>query len=185
MHGHDLVVTKTIFMIKLKTAFFLLILLGLVSFAPSTIFHSFSDKEDNSNNLACNALKTELAINKGQLVLINFWASHNASSRIENIKFASLMNNYRYSKFENAKGFVVISVSLDTYPSVFDETVKRDGLSITQNINATKGFDSKLAHNYKLGNEFGNLLLDAKGEVLAKNLSANELKELLKNKHTN
>ncbi len=172
-------------MIKLKTAFFLIILLGLVSFVPSTLFNKDNIKESTSNNDASQALSNELAINKGELVLINFWATYNASSRIENIKFAELMSKNHNSKFKNANGFVVVSISLDSYESVFKETIKRDGLSATRNIHATHGFNSKLANNYKLGNKFGNLLLDAKGEVLARNLTINELEKLLQNKYTN
>lgn len=157
-------------MIRLKTAFLLFALLCLVSFTP-TIQTNTSNEE--LSNIGYEELQQQLVANKGHLVLINFWASYDASSRIENIKFANLM--------KNNNGFVVISVSLDSYQSVFEETVKRDGLSFVQNIHATNGFDSKLANTYKLGNDFGNLLLDAKGEVLAKNLTANELKVYLQN----
>lgn len=157
-------------MIRLKTAFLLFALMFLVSFTPT--IQTSSTNEDLSN-AGYNQLQQQLAANKGHLVLINFWASYDANSRIENIKFANLM--------KNNNGFVVISVSLDSYQSVFEETVKRDGLSFVQNIHATNGFDSKLANTYKLGNDFGNLLLDAKGEVLAKNLTADELKAYLQN----
>lgn len=157
-------------MIRLKTTFLLFVLLFLVSFTPS-IQKASINKSLSEEGL--NELQQELDANKGHLVLINFWASYNAGSRIENIKFANLM--------KNNNGFVVISVSLDAYQSVFEETVKRDGLSFVQNIHATNGFDSKLANKYKLGNDFGNLLLDTKGKVIAKNLTADELKAYLQN----
>jgi thiol-disulfide isomerase/thioredoxin len=157
-------------MIRLKTTFLLFVLLFLVSFTPSIQKASINKSLSNEG---FNELQQELDANKGHLVLINFWASYHANSRIENIKFANLM--------KNNNGFVVISVSLDAYQSVFEETVKRDGLSCVQNIHATNGFDSKLANKYKLGNDFGNLLLDAKGKVLAKNLTPDELKAYLQN----
>ena len=172
-------------MTRLKTAFSLFVLLCLFSFTPKDARQNSSINKGDKLDISSNELKNELQANKGHLVLINFWASYNASSRIENIKFANLMKNSKNEKLKNASGFALVSVSLDTYQSVFNETVKRDGLSFVQNVNATNGFKSKLAKTYKLGDNFGNLLLDAHGVVLAENITAEELKEVLQNQKTN
>ncbi len=176
----DLVVTKTNNMIKIKTACWMFVLLFMLSFAPNAKQNGLTPPDK-----AYNELKGKLKTNQGHLVLLNFWASHHAGSRIENIKFAQLAKHFQHEIFPEAKGFVVVSVSLDAYPSIYEETVKRDGLTYTQNMHASNGLHSKLAKTYKLGNDFGNLLLDAEGKVLARNLSAENIKEILKKQQIN
>ena len=55
---------------------------------------------------------------KGKYVLLSFWASYDANSRMQN---ASLSHAIR--KTQNVE---MVSVSFDTYKSVFNETIKKD-----------------------------------------------------------
>jgi thiol-disulfide isomerase/thioredoxin len=170
-------------MIKLKTAISLLVMMALFSFTSNQQNDTkvTNQSSDNSSELLKKAIKS----NKGQLVLISFWASYDASSRIENIKCANLMKTFQNEKYNDAIGFSVISVSLDRFNSVFHETIKRDGLQSLTNIFVNNGLESNLAKNYKLDAKFGNLLLDANGRVIGRNLSSEELRKTLEAKLSN
>ena len=58
---------------------------------------------------------------RGKYVLLSFWASYDAESRMNN----AILNNVA-GKADNIE---MVSVSFDDYKSVFNETIKRDRIS--------------------------------------------------------
>ena len=64
--------------------------------------------------------QTELSDLKGKYVLLSFWASYDAQSRMQN---ASLSNALRSTARNNVK---MVSVSFDEYQSIFEETIRKD-----------------------------------------------------------
>ena len=75
--------------------------------------------------------QTELSDLKGKYVLLSFWASYDAQSRMQN---ASLSNALRSTARNNVK---MVSVSFDEYQSIFEETIRKDQIvseSATQAI---------------------------------------------------
>jgi glutathione peroxidase-family protein len=113
--------------------------------------------------------------NNGELILINFWAAYDAASRDENVQFSSLMKKIKGSK----PSFKSISVSMDKYESIFEEVVKQDNLDFSEIKREPKGFESKLAKDLKLNKNFGNFLVNSQGRIIAKDLSPDELQQIL------
>ena len=93
----------------------------------SFIFFSFVGKDTPTEGLTIGDKAPEFKICgekqlvnlkdlKGKYVLLSFWASYDANSRMLN---ASLSH-----AIKNTKNVEMVSVSFDTYKSIFNETIK-------------------------------------------------------------
>mgnify|MGYP003291743549 CR=1 FL=1 len=109
-------------------------------------------------------------------VLINFWASYDAASREENIRFSEVLKKYDCE----AQGLSSVSVSLDDYESLFREVVKNDNLQFSRIYREKKGFSSELAKEFQLNHKFGNFLIDQDGKIVEKNITPEDLEKRLK-----
>ena len=118
--------------------------------------------------------QTELSDLKGKYVLLSFWASYDAQSRMQN---ASLSNALHSTSPNN--NVEMVSVSFDEYQSIFKETVRKDQIVTPTCFVETEGEDSRLFKKYRLNRGFTNYLLDGNGVIIAKNISAAELSAYL------
>lgn len=115
----------------------------------------------------------ELSDLKGKYVLLSFWASYDAQSRMQN---ASLSNALRSASPDNVE---MVSVSFDEFSSIFKETIRKDQIVTPTCFVETKGESSGLFKKYRLSRGFTNYLLDDNGVIIAKNISAAELSSYL------
>ena len=111
---------------------------------------------------------------KGRYVLLSFWASYDAQSRMQN---ASLSNALRSTSPNN--NVEMVSVSFDEYQSIFEETIRKDQIVTPTCFVETKGESSGIFKKYRLNRGFTNYLLDGNGVIIAKNISAAELSAYL------
>lgn len=112
--------------------------------------------------MSANQSVHELSDLKGRYVLLSFWASYDAQSRMQN---ASLNNALRASANNNVE---LVSVSFDEYKSVFEETVRKDQIVTPTCFVETEGESSGLFKKYRLSRGFSNYLLDDNGVIIAK-----------------
>ncbi|ADV44294.1 redoxin domain-containing protein [Bacteroides helcogenes] len=117
--------------------------------------------------------KAGLSDLKGKYVVLSFWASYDAHSRMQN---ASLSNALRSTSRSNVE---MVSISFDKYQSIFEETIRKDQIVTPICFVETKGEYSSLFKMYRLGQGFTNYLLDDNGVIIAKNISAAELSAYL------
>ena len=111
---------------------------------------------------------------KGKYVLLSFWASYDAHSRMQNASLSNVLRSA--SRNENVE---MVSVSFDEYQSIFKETVRKDQIVTPTCFVETIGESSGLFKKYRLGRGFTNYLLDENGVIIAKNISAAELSAYL------
>lgn len=108
---------------------------------------------------------------QGKYVLISFWASYDANSRMQNVTLS-------HAASKNKK-VEMVSVSFDNYHSIFKETIKKDQLSTTNCFVDLAGENSEIYQTYRLHKGFKNYLLDENGVIIAKDIKAKELSSYL------
>ena len=104
----------------------------------------------------------ELSDMKGKYVLLSFWASYDAHSRMQNASLSNVLRSA--SRNDNVE---MVSVSFDEYQSIFKETVRKDQIVTPTCFVETKGESSGLFKKYRLGRGFTNYLLDENGVIIA------------------
>ncbi|HKJ43077.1 MAG TPA: TlpA disulfide reductase family protein [Sunxiuqinia sp.] len=140
--------------------------------APEIIAKSVNDKELKLSDL------------KGEMVLIDFWASWCGPCRRENPNVVAAYNEFKDKKFKDGKGFTVFSVSLDKNKASWEQAIKSDHLTWKNHISDLKGWYSKYAAVYGVHRIPSNFLIDGDGIIIAKDLRGpnleKKLSELLK-----
>lgn len=109
---------------------------------------------------------------KGQVVLVEFWASWCGYCRQFNPELVKL-----YGEF-HAKGFEIFGVSLDKDRGEWQEAVKADGLGWTQYVESAS-IEPMPSSLYQVRGIPYNVLLDKSGVIIGKGLNPNELRLLL------
>ncbi|MBR6433885.1 MAG: redoxin domain-containing protein [Bacteroides sp.] len=110
---------------------------------------------------------------KGKYVLLSFWASYDAQSRMQNVSLSNALRSASRNDVE------MVSVSFDEYRSIFEETIRKDQIATPTCFVETKGESSGLFRKYRLSRGFTSYLLDDNGVIIAKNISASELSAYL------
>ena len=110
---------------------------------------------------------------KGNIVLIDFWASWCGPCRRENPNVVKL-----YNKYKN-KGFEVLGVSLDKKKQAWLGAIAKDKLT-WHHVSDLKGWSSKVARNYNVRSIPQTVLLDQDGKIIARNLRGEQLAHRLK-----
>ncbi len=120
----------------------------------------------NGNNL-------ELSSLKGNIVLLDFWASWCKPCRVENPNIVALYNKY------NKEGFTIYSVSLDKNKDQWLKAIAEDHLLWENHVSELKAWDTEGIKAYQINSIPTTYLLDTNGVIVGKNLRGRELENVI------
>lgn len=134
---------------------------ALRTFAIGATAPDFSGPSPEGETISLSSLR-------GKVVLIDFWASWCGPCRKENPNVVRLYNQYK------DKGFEILGVSLDRTKGRWEQAIADDNLTWLH-ISDLKGWRSKYAQQYGVSSIPQTVLLDADGNIIARNLRGGAL----------
>ena len=111
---------------------------------------------------------------RGQVVLLDFWASWCGPCRKENPNVVNVYHKY------NKDGFTVMNVSLDKSREAWLGAIERDGLVWPNHVSDLKFWSNEVAQLYKVSSIPFTVLIDAEGKIIGTNIRGEALGETLK-----
>ena len=152
----------------------IMLLLGLFTMTSSinSIRPQKGTKAPEIELTSPNGKTIKLSKLKGKVVLIDFWASWCGPCRRENPNVVEAFNKYHKTKFKNAKGFEVFSVSLDKTTDAWKTAIEKDGLIWKSHVIDS---EHKASKDYSVSSIPTAFLIDGNGVIVA---SGNELRGL-------
>ncbi len=150
------------------------ILILFVAFAAYTVTHAqmpgIGQKATDLSYKNPDGVDVSLSSLKGNMVLLDFWASWCGPCRRNNPGVVALYNKYQGKKFvKGVKGFTVYSVSLDMNADAWKQAIKQDGLIWPNHVSDLKGWSSEGAAKYGIRSIPQTVLIDEQGFVIAIN----------------
>ena len=148
----------------------------------SFIFYSFVDKDTSTEGLTIGdkaptfkicgeGQNVDLKKLKGKYVLLSFWASYDANSRMQNAALSNAVS--KNNKVE------MVSISFDSYQSVFKEAIRIDRIATKNCFVELDAENSGIYQTYRLHKGFKNYLLDENGIIIGKDINVKELSSYL------
>lgn len=108
----------------------------------------------NNNDLS------PLQQHRGEKVLLTFWSSADATSRLENMRYD------RLSRQEGA-AFIHVSVNLDRSESVFNSVVDIDNLDRSAHFSTSVAAQESIVKSWRLDEGYHSFLIDEQGKITA------------------
>ncbi|MDB0011518.1 AhpC/TSA family protein [Crocinitomicaceae bacterium] len=135
--------------------------------APGKVAPDFTETKIDGGTMSLSDLR-------GQVVLLDFWASWCGPCRRENPNVVKLYNKYKED------GFTVMSVSLDKEKAKWQAAIDKDNLSWPNHVSDLNGWSSAAPKKYNVRGIPFTVLIDKEGNIIKSNLRGEDLENELK-----
>lgn len=120
---------------------------------------------------------------KGQYVLLDFWGSWCGPCRRQNPALVKLHNNFEDARFQDASGFKIVSIALESNPAPWRLAIEKDKLNWDLHIlDGSMGVNAppnSIGNQYQIQSIPASFLLDTEGRIIAVNASFRQIQRLL------
>ncbi len=138
------------------------------SIAEAKVGLNIGDKAPELKYQDPNGKMISLSSLKGQMVLIDFWASWCGPCRRENPNIVKTYKKFKDENFENGKGFTVYSLSLDKSKGAWQNAIMQDKLSWPNHVSDLKAWGAEGAKIYSIRGIPMAYLIDGNGIIVGK-----------------
>ena len=122
----------------------------------------------------------ELKDLEGKYVLIDFWGSWCGPCRKENPDLVNLYNEFKDVTVEDADGFEMVSIAVETNERRWKAAIEKDQLNWKYHIAQLDRFKSPIVSQYGVKEIPTKYLLNQRGEIIGVNLTSQEISAMLK-----
>jgi thiol-disulfide isomerase/thioredoxin len=123
---------------------------------------------------------------KGKYILIDFWGSWCGPCRAQSKDLGALYDKFGKARFENADGFEIVSIGVETNEDRWQRAIIKDGLNwpyhILDKATSLRFFDSPIANLYGVKELPTTYLVNKEGMIMGVNLSFEQIDKLLTNR---
>jgi len=147
------------------------LLLAATAFTPPTDTPDAGQKAPEISLPSPSGKIIKLSSLRGQVVLLDFWASWCGPCRKANPEVVKL-----YQKYKD-QGFTVYSVSLDQNKQKWEQAIAKDGLVWDNHVSDLKFWYSKAAEDYSIEAIPATFLIGKDGVIIDTNLHGNALEK--------
>ncbi len=116
---------------------------------------------------------------KGKMVLLDFWASYDAPSRIASFEKKKLLETFKNRQFLNGKGFEIVSISLDRFRTPMLQAIERDDLNSFKHLCDFQGRESPIVQRFNNQAKLTSYLIDGDGRIVEVSQDTGKMEQTL------
>ncbi len=116
-----------------------------------------------------------LADHRGRYVLLNFWSSADADSRLATRRYDDMVEDGPAAD----ERLCLLSINFDRSERLFREIMRRDNLEPKAHFHVSSADAGKLAEIYHLGHGYRSYLIDREGRIVSVNPSEATIRKIM------